>query len=254
MRGRSIPLSPLRRLVNDVVHFGVPSVPVQRRMELGQVVALRAACADRPAWTALFAKAFALVARDLPPLRRAYIKLPSPRLYEYPESVVSIAIEREYGGETGAMSFNIVRPDALPLPELSRLIRSAATLPIEQVSVFRRALRVSRLPLPIRRAIWWFGLNAGRARGNYFGTFAISVYADRGAESLHPISPVTTMLNYGVIAEDGSVNVRAIYDHRVMDGTTVALALQRLEETLLTVIADELRSLASRPAAAAARR
>lgn len=243
MRGRPIPLAPMRRLVIDLVHFGVPSVPVERRMTLGPLVALRAACPERPAWTAIFAKAFAIVARDTPALRRAYTKFPVPRLYEYPDSAVSIAIERDHAGETGLMFYRIPRPDALPLVELSRMIRSAGTLPVEKVSAFRRAMRVSRLPLPLRRAIWWLGLNIGRLRGNYFGTFGVSVYANLGVESLHPISPLTTIINYGAIDADGSVAVRAIYDHRVMDGTTIALALRRLEETLTTVIADEMRAL-----------
>lgn len=253
MRGRSIPLTPLRRLVIDLTYFAVPSIPVERRMALGQIAALRAACPDRPAWTAIFAKAFAIVARDMPALRRAYVRLPLPRLYEYPESTASIAVEREYQGDVGLLFFRVGQPDKLPLSDLSRMIRSAATVPVEDVSTFRRALRISRLPMVLRRIVWWFGLNAGRARGNYFGTFGVSVYANLGAESLHPISPLTTVINYGIIRDDGEVAVRAMYDHRVMDGTTVANALQRLEQTLHTVIADELRSLAPVRAVAEAR-
>lgn len=253
MRGRSIPLTPLRRLVIDLTYFAVPSIPVERRMALGGIAALRAACPERPAWTAIFAKAFAIVARDTPVLRRAYVRLPLPRLYEYPESTASVAIEREHDGDVGLLFFRIAHPDAIPLLELSRMIRSATTAPVEEVSVFRRALRVSRLPLLLRRLIWWFGLNAGRARGNYFGTFGISVYANLGAESLHPISPLTTVINYGTIRNDGETAVRAMYDHRVMDGITVATALRRLEETLHTVIADELRALAPHRAVADAR-
>jgi hypothetical protein len=234
----------MRRLVIDLVHFGVPSIPVERRMMLGPLAELRAACPERPAWTAIFAKAFAIVARDVPALRRAYIKLPVPRLYEYPESILSVAIEREYEGETGLMFYRVAQPDRLPLPELSRLIRSAATLPVESASAFRRAMWVSRLPLPLRRTLWWLALNIGRLRGNYFGTFGVSVYSNLGADSLHPISPLTTIINYGTIGTDRAVAVRAIYDHRVMDGSTIALALGRLEETLATVIADELRTLA----------
>ena len=250
MRGRSIALTPLRRLVIDLTYFAVPSIPVERRMALGVIAALRAACPERPAWTAIFAKAFATVARDTPVLRRAYVRLPLPRLYEYPESTASIAIEREHDGDVGLLFFRIAHPDAIPLLELSRMIRSATTAPVEDVSVFRRALRVSRLPLLLRRLIWWFGLNAGRARGNYFGTFGISVYANLGAESLHPISPLTTVINYGTIRNVGETAVRAMYDHRVMDGTAVATTLQRVEETLHTVIADELRALVPQRAAA----
>ena len=39
----------------------------------------------------VFAKAYALVAVGSPPLRRVYVKLPWPHLYELPQSVVSIA-------------------------------------------------------------------------------------------------------------------------------------------------------------------
>jgi hypothetical protein len=52
------------------------------------------------------------------------------------------------------------------------------------------------------------------------------------------------LLNYGVIDSDGYVNVRIIYDHRVMDGAIVARALARLEQILNTSILDEIRSLA----------
>src|SRR6202011_12683 len=88
-------------------------------------------------------------------------------------------------------------------------------------------------PRPVRRLVWWFGLNAwGRKRANYMGTFGVSVYGGLGAASLHPLSPLTTTLNYGVIAADGTVDVRLIYDHRVLDGATVARALEELEWVL----------------------
>ena len=95
----------------------------------------------------------------------------------------------------------------------------------------------------MRRAFWWVGLNWGRQRGNYFGTFGVSVYSALKAESLHPLSPATTVLNYGVITEDGVLDVRIIYDHRVMNGATVARVLGRLEEILNTVMIEEVRAL-----------
>jgi hypothetical protein len=92
-------------------------------------------------------------------------------------------------------------------------------------------------------------LNLGRQRANYFGTFGVSVYSALGAESLHPLSPLTTTLNYGVFAPDGSADVRLVYDHRVTDGATVARALTRLEDVLNTALRAELLA-AARPAAA----
>src|SRR5215213_8578123 len=101
MRGTSLPLSRPRRLITDLMHFAtaVPTIPVQRRMDLATVAAARRGCPDRPPWAAIFAKAFSLVAAEVPPLRRAYCTIPWPRLYEYPVSVASVAIEGDYHGE-----------------------------------------------------------------------------------------------------------------------------------------------------------
>ena len=94
----------------------------------------------------------------------------------------------------------------------------------------------------------WLGLNMGRKRAQLFGTFQFrSIRAS--AESLNPLTPLTTLLNYGPISEDGSVNVRIHYDHRVMDGAKVARALERFEQILNGGVAEELRSLRADPAA-----
>jgi hypothetical protein len=80
-------------------------------------------------------------------------------------------------------------------------------------------------------------------RARYFGTFQLSVYSGLGAESLNPLTPLTTIFNYGPITEDGLVTVRIHYDHRVMDGANVARALERFEKILNGAVADEVRSL-----------
>ena len=47
------------------------------------------------------------------------------------------------------------------------------------------------------------------------------------------------------IAADGTVNVRIMYDHRVLDGSMVARTLGRMEEMLLGPVLDELKAMAS---------
>ena len=245
MRGRAIPLSVQRRMVIDLLYFatGIPTVPVQKRMSIGPLVAARAASRERPRWTALFTKAYGLVAEEFPELRRAYIKLPWPQLYEYPTSRANILLERDYKGESAVLPVSIKDPAHKSLREIGRRIEYASTTPVDEIKDFRRWTQFARLPTFVRRAFWWLGLNWGRQRGNYFGTFGVSVYSALKAESLHPLSPATTVLNYGVMSEDGVLDVRIIYDHRVMNGATVARVLGRLEEILNTVMIEEVRAL-----------
>jgi hypothetical protein len=252
--GRTIPLSLPRRFITDLVHFArqVPSVPVERRMNLASVVEARAVAVPRPSWVAIFTKAYGFVAAANPELRRAHVSFPRPRLYESAFNVASVAVERPFGDETGVFFGRIRSPEEKGLADLERELRHFKDDPIERIGSFRQALRLSRLPRPLRRLGWWIGLNAWpRKRAHYFGTFGVSVYSGLGAASLHPLSPLTTTLNYGVIGADGSVDVRLIYDHRVLDGATVARALDHLERVLRCEIVAELRYLKGLEPAAA---
>lgn len=248
MRGQMIRLSIPRRMVIDLLHFArkVPTVPVQKRIALAALISARGACREKPRWTAIFTKAYALTARDFPELRRAYCKLPWPHLYEYPTSNANIIVEREYGGEPALFSVLIKDPARQSLADIGHQLNHASTAPVEAIKDFRRSMQFAALPRPVRRAAWWICLNFGRQRANYFGTFAVSVYSGLNAESLHPLSPLTTLLNYGVIDGEGQLDVRIVYDHRVLNGATVARALGRLEEMLNTVVLEELLALAKR--------
>ena len=96
------------------------------------------------------------------------------------------------------------------------------------------------LPIPIV-LLMWLGLNIGRQRPNYFGTFCFTDLSPLGTESLRPLFPATVTLYYGTISEEGAVVFRAAYDHRALDGATMARALTRLEQLLNGVVAGELR-------------
>lgn len=89
--------------------------------------------------------------------------------------------------------------------------------------------------------------SGGYFRSRQFGTYGVSVYSGLGAESLHPLSPLTFVLNYGIIDEQGEVDVRVVYDHRVLDGANVARTLAALEETLNGPILEELRGWGASP-------
>jgi hypothetical protein len=171
------------------------------------------------------------------------VKLPWPHLYEYPESVAAITHERDFEGEKAVLQTRTKAPARRSLAELVALVREAQSSPVMEVREFRRALTMARVPAPFRRLLMWLALNLGRQRAIYFGTFHLSVYSGLGAESFNPLTPLTTLLNYGPIDAAGQVNVRILYDHRVMDGATVARALDRFEEILNGPVADEVRSM-----------
>ncbi len=246
IQGKWVGLSPQRRFVADLLHFAkrVPSVPSQRRMRLADVVAARNGHPRRIRWCAIFIKAYALVAATRPELRRSYLPLPWPHLYEHPINVASFSLERTYQGEEGVFFAQVPRPETLSLVELDHLVRRYKTAPVETVPSFARAMWLSRLPLPVRRGAWWLGLYSdGACRAHFFGTFGISVVASLGAAGLHLLSPLTTTINYGVFEADGSLDVRLAYDHRVLDGAPAARALAALEDALHTEILAELTSL-----------
>jgi len=240
-RGRHLPLSLPRRLVGDLVHQSRAMVCIERRMSLAGLVAAREACSPRPGWCAVFTKAFALVAARRPELRRAYMGFPVPHLYEHARNVATIAVERRFGGEEAVFFLHVRSPERLALGEIQARLRAAQELPVEDIGSFRRALRVSRLPRPVRRAAWWVGLNvSGKQRERHFGTFGVSVTAGLGAVGIYLLSPLTTTLYYGRFEDDGSLDVRLAFDHRVLDGGVVARALCELEEVLLADIVAEL--------------
>src|SRR4051794_7366756 len=156
-KGRSLPLSGPRRFINDLVHFArkVPSVPVSRTMELGALIGPRQDHPARPSWSVLFMKALGIVAAANPPMRRALMTFPYLRLYEHPASICAMAIEREYQGEEGIFVGLFRAPECQSLAELDRSLTWYKSTPLEDVGLFRQTLRVSALPKPMRRFLWW---------------------------------------------------------------------------------------------------
>jgi hypothetical protein len=249
-KGHSVPLSLPRRWICDLLYFAqkVPTVPVERRIDVGAVLAARSQLDNRPSWAAIFTRAYGLVAREFPALRRYYLGFPWPHLYEFPFSIASVAIEREWNGENAVFFAHLRSPETQSIATLDHALRGFKERPVEEFGLFRRALQIAKYPRLLRRFVWWYGLNVGGPkRGKRLGTFGVSVYSGLGSESLHPLSPMTTTLNWGVI-KHGRVTVRVVYDHRVMDGGTVARAQARLEEVLNNDIADELISLRAQAA------
>jgi hypothetical protein len=243
-RGTTVRLSPARRYICDLVHAArkVPLVAIERQLKVGELVDARSRLPVRPSWFAIFLKAWGLVAKDRPELRQSFLPFPWPRLHQHACNVAGVAIARKVGNEDGVLTIQIRFPEQQPLQKLDDVIRRARTEPVEKFGDFRRALRVSKLPWPVRRLVWWAALDtSGHWRAQYAGTFGVTSIAALGSYALHVLSPLTTTLTYGEIAADGSIPVRLFFDHRVLDGAQPSEALGALEETLLGPIRDELR-------------
>jgi hypothetical protein len=246
-KGRRLALTPGRKMVLEILHHGrkVPALPLSKVMRLGALVEARKAGAA-VSWTALFMRAYSLVARAHPELRRAYIPWPWPHLYEHPTSTCALLLERDYEGESIVLGARVRAPEEQTLAALDAHLRYYRDTPLLEVNYFRQWLRVGRLPAPLRRFLFWHSLNlSGYKRAKRLGTFAISSLGNFGIEQHHPISPLTTYLTYGPISAQGEVNVKLIYDHRVLDGRCVARCLNTLEQVLTTDILSELRAVAA---------
>jgi hypothetical protein len=243
-KGVVSPLSVPRRLIADLLHFAsrVPSIPLSRMMDVSALLAARRVHPARPSWSVIFMKAYAKVAMEHPPLRRALLEWPLMRIYEHPQTNCSLAIERTFDGEEGVFFGMFRAPEGQTINELQRSLIEFKTAPLNEIGFFRRMIRISRFPTPIRRFLWSVSLNAsGRARAKRFGTFGVTTLGGRGVEQIHPLSPLTTTLTFGPIDAWGKVTVKIIYDHRVLDGAYVARRLVDLEKMLNGAILEELR-------------
>jgi hypothetical protein len=153
-----------------------------------------------------------------------------------------MAVARVEDGQDCVLPQKVPVADTLTLTEVDAQIRQAKDTPIGEVPAFRKILRTTRLPLPLRRLFWAVGLNFGRQRANYFGSFGVTSVAAYGAGQLHAISPGPFVLSYGREKPDQTIEVVLRWDHRVTDAAPMARVLNRLEQVLNGEIAAELRA------------
>jgi hypothetical protein len=244
--GRSIAVSPFRRLVIDLMHFSqqVPAVTIDRRMDLSELIAARKVCMPKPTWTAMFMKAYAIVALHQPLLRTSYMKFPWPRFYEHPRNIACANFSQKHLGEDIVLQTQIRCPENRSLREIDAIVQQLKDAPVAQCDAFRRVMKLASWPMPIRRFIIWATLNVfGRRRAHNLGTYGITSVADKGAGVLNLVPLLTSTLHYGLFDPDGCINVRLAFDHRVIDGAPAAEALAHLERTLLGEILEEVHSL-----------
>jgi hypothetical protein len=245
-KNRRIRLSVARRMMTDYMWAasGVARVDVIRSVAFADLITVRSGLLRPPSWTAIFAKGFALVASEIPELRRVYMTWPWPHLYEYAESTVCILQEREILGDVGVLPLRFRKPEGIPLAELSEMIRGAAGAPIEDSRFCRALIGLTRLPLLIRRSFWGLCLNVPRLRRYTLGTYGISSAARWQAELGTSRTPHPCLMSSGPADSQGNVDVRLSFDHRIFDGALAGRILSRLDQVLNASILKELQELA----------
>jgi hypothetical protein len=230
-------------MVIDLMHAstGVPFVSLSRPLHIRPLLEARGAARAPAGWAAILVKAFAIVAQDEPILRTLYVRLPWPAFYELPKSVAMVAVARVEDGEECVLAQRVAAPDAMPLAEIDALLRQAKDAPLQDIPMLRKMMLTMRLPLPLRRLAWLVGLNFGRQRANFFGTYSVTSVAAYGGGQLHAITPGPYVVSYDVVGADQTLDVVIRWDHRVTDAAPIARVLTRLEQVLNTEIAAELR-------------
>jgi len=240
--GKYHSVSYFRRLVTDLMQFAdmVPSVTIERRMDLSRLIAARRGCTPSPTWSAIFVNAYALVAARTPALRTSYVRFPWPRFYEHPINIATLNVDRQLAQERIVLQVHIPSPETCTIVNLDALIRDYQERPLENIPSYRTAVRMSRVPWPIRQWLWWGALNVfGSTRCHHFGTFSITSLGSQGCGILHLVPLLTSTLHYDMFDSTGGLAMRLSFDHRVLDGAMAAGVLADLEIVLLGEILHE---------------
>jgi hypothetical protein len=239
---RYVPLSLPRLWMRDLVYFATRP-PIAGGTSLLRVAPVSAARRNgRPiAWDAILVKAIALTARRFPELKRCYMPLPWGHFYEHPHCVATIVMERQWQGEHAVFFDQMRAPEEKSLLEIDKSMRNAKKVPPESLGSFRRLVRITRLPFPLRRLVWRFGLyGSGRLRSRYIGTFMVNSVPVRRGFTTQSMTPLSVSFFYGAVGPNGDMPIQIFFDHRVMDGAAATRLLAELNVVLCQEIVAEL--------------
>lgn len=239
--GRVFGIPRNRRLSWDLLHFNksVPQCAHSRTMNLAAIAEARSHSAVRISWPALFIKAFAIVAAEVPELRQTWYRWPFAHLYQHPSSNGVLTVQRQFRNAPWLFWGCIEKPEELSLEEIQNRIQQFTTECPKRI--FRQQVRLAGLPTLLRRMIWGWNIHVAKSkRASRLGTFFLSTLAGQETEIQVPPSIQTGCLTYGPLDEGGLCRVTLAYDHRVMDGAAVAGILKCLELTLLETVRPEL--------------
>ena len=145
-------------------------------------------------------------------------------------------------GEPWVLHSRFEEPEIQSLPKLQGGLDRYLTEPVPKV--FKRQWELSGLPTFARRTSRWWSLNVALSkRTRRVGTFFFTTLAGKGVEIQDPPAYFTSNLSYGPLDERNRCRVTMSYDHRLMDGSTVADCPIELEAVLNGQIAEELETM-----------
>ena len=235
-----------RRLTWDLLWFNsaVPLCGHDRMMDLSRLAEARSKAAVRISWPAIFLKAYALVAKEVPELRRIWYRWPFAHMYQHPNSVGILTVQREHKGMPWLSWERISEPENKSLLEVQAEIDHYTNA--HPRKAFRNEIRLASLPMLLRRLIWGWNIHVAKnGRANRIGTFFLSTLSGRNVEIQVPPSVQTGCFTYGPLSDRGFSRLTLAYDHRVMDGAQVAAIFDLLEMTLLETLTRELLQVES---------
>lgn len=125
------------------------------------------------------------------------------------------------------------------------LVKSIRTGPTANIPAGQTAVRLCRVPWPIRQTLWWSALNFfGPTRCLQIGTFSITSAGSRGSGILNLPSLLTSKIHFSMLDPADGLESQLSFDHRMLGGIAAALALADLESVLL---GETLRERTSSP-------
>jgi len=244
-KGIKIPVHWTRTLISDIVHYAnkVPLCTIEKNINIKAVLTGKNTTRKRIGWTSIFIKAMSLASIEFVELRQFWMPFPYAHLYQHPIPIASVAINRIIDNKEAVVFGMVQKPESKSLTEITEALYYFKDSPIDSVPLLKRIKRTSNFPWPIRALIWNYGLYlSGYCKAKNFGTFSVSSVSQLNANTIHLLTPLTSALNYGPISNNGDCTIRLTFDHRVMDGLTVAKILSFIEQAINLSIREELEN------------
>lgn len=235
--------TPQRRFISELLREAqqLPLTTIQRSFNLSRLREAKRQSQLPIGWCAFFTKAFGQLSERRPQLRRLYVPLPYPRIYEHPHSIASISIERVHEGQKGVYFTHVRNVERQPLAFIQEHLQYCKNVSLKGHALFRRVLSLGSWPGWLRRLAWWAGTHwSGLRRARHFGTFSVSPVSGFGAVSPRLLTPATCALNYSPIDAQGMLDVYLTFDPRVLSASLANESLEGLEIELNHIITDNL--------------